>query len=150
MIAVPIPLPCQKPCKTSCSTMELQIQLFTINVQTYQYISSRCMPLYSLPPFGIRTIVVHIKAYGMFPSQNSTCVTLTTFYHNPVSGSFSLVAACNNSLRCSAFIPDCSTSLPNWSLLIAVVFPPTSGGPSAILTGCTRIGSGSPFGGRFL
>ena len=92
----------------------------------------------------------HIKASGMYPSQNAACVTLTTFSHVLVSVSFSLAADLNHSLRCSAFIPNGPPALPDQSFLTAAAIPLTSGGPSAILTGCTRIGSVSPFGGRYM
>ena len=150
MINVPVPLSCRKPRKTSCSTMDLRIRLFTIDVQTFQMVSTSPVPMYSPPPFGIRTFFFHIKASGMYPSQNAACVTLTTFSHVLVSVSFSLAADLNHSLRCSAFIPNGPPALPDQSFLTAAAIPLTSGGPSAILTGCTRIGSVSPFGGRYM
>ena len=113
-------------------------------------VSTSPMTLYSPPPFGISTIVVHIKASGMYPFQNAIFVTLTTLSHVSMSRSFSLVSAGNHALRCSTFIPNGPPALPERSLLTAAKISPTSGGPSAILTGCTRIGMSYPFGGRFM
>ena len=87
--------------------------MLTIDVQTFQMVSTSPFNMYSHPPFVIRTIVVHLKAYGMYPSQNATCMTLTTFFHVRVSSSFSLVAACNHALKCSAFILDGPHALPD-------------------------------------
>ena len=150
MIAVPVPLPCPKPCKTSCNTIELQSPLLMIDVQTFQIVSTSPIPLYSLLPFGIRTIVVHIKSSRIYPSQNATCMTLTTLSHISVSGSFSLVASRNHALRCSVLISDGPPDLPDRSFLTAAAISPTSGGPSAILTSCNSIGMLSPLGGRCL
>ena len=150
MIAVPVPLPFWNPCKTSCNTIELRSRVFTIDVQTFQMVSTRPMHIYSPTLFCIRNIVVHIKASGMYLSQNATCMTLTTLSHVSVSGSFYLVAARNHDLRSSAFIPNGPPALPNRSFLTDAVISRTSGVPSAILNGCTRIGSVSPLGGNCL
>ena len=148
MIAVPVPLPCMKPCKTSCNTMELRSRLLMIDAQTFLMVSTSPILLYYPLPFGISTTVVHIKASGIYPSRNATCMTLTTFSHILVSIYFSLVASRNHTLRCSFFIPDGPPVLTGRSFLTAAVISPNYGGPSAILTGCTRIGMLSPFGGH--
>ena len=83
--------------------------------------------LYYPLPFGIRAMVVHIKSYGMYPSQNDTCMTLTTLSHVLVSGFFYLVAARKYALRCSAFIPDGPPALTDRSFLNAATISPTSG-----------------------
>ena len=150
MIAVPVLLPCLKQCKASCNTMELWSQLLTIDMQTFQMVSIKPIPLYPPLTFGIRTMVVKIKASGIYPSRNATYTTLTTLSHILVIVSFSLVADCNHALRCSTFIPDGNPAMPNWSFCTAAAISPPFGGPSTILTGCTRIGSGSPSGGRRL
>ena len=150
MISVPVPLPYMKPCRTSCNTMELQSRLLTIDVQTFQMVSTNHIPLYSPLPFGIRTMVVHIKASGMFPSQNATCMTLTALSHFLVSGSFFLVADRNHALRCSSLIPNGPPALSGRFFLAAAAMPPTSGGPSSVLTHCTNIGMLSPSVGRYL
>ena len=130
--------------------MELRSGLFTIDVQTFQMVSIIPIPMYSLPPFGISNIVVHINDSRMYPSQNSTCITLTTLSDVLVSGSFSLVAPHSHDLRCSAFISNGPPALLNHIFLTAAAIYPNYGGPSAILTGCTSIVSGSPYGGRYL
>ena len=145
---VPVPPPYRNPCKISCRTMELCSLLFTIYVQTFQMVSTSHIPLYSLSLIIISTIVVHINASMIYPSQNSTFVTLITFSHSSVSRSFSLVAFRNHDLRFPAFIPDGPPTLPNRSSRTVATISPPSGGPSAILTGCTSIGSGSPSGGH--
>ena len=150
IIAVPAPFPCLKPCRTPCNTMELWIQLLMLDVQTFLMVSTNPIPIYSPLPFGIRTMVVQIKASGMYPSQNATCMTLTTLSHILVSGSFSLVAARNHALRCSTFIPDGPTALPDRIFLNSAAIYPKSGGPSSILNSCTKIGMLSPSGGRCL
>ena len=150
MISVPIPLPCLKTCKTYCNTMKLRSQLLTIDVQTFQMVSTNPISLYSLIPFGIRTIVVHIKASGMYPSWNPTCMSLTTFTHILVSGSFSLVAARNHALMCSAFIPDGPPTLPDRTFLTAADISRTSRGLFAILASWTKIWMLSPSWGRYL
>ena len=80
-------------------------------------VSTNPMPLYSPLPFSIRTMVIHIKASGIYSSQNATCMSLTTLSRVSVSASFYLVAARNHALMCSAFIPDGPPALPDWSFL---------------------------------
>ena len=59
-------------------------------------VSTNYIPMYSPLTFGIRTIVFHIKVSAMYPFQNATCMTLTTFSQVLVSGYFSLVAIDGN------------------------------------------------------
>ena len=145
MITVPVPLPCRKTCKKSFSTMDLQRWIFTIDMQNFQMVSTSSIPLYTQPPFGIRTIFVHIKNYGIHPSQNATWVTLTALSHILVSGSFFLVAARNDVLRCSAFIPNGPPAPTNRIFLTATAISLLLIVFLQYLTNCTRIGSGSPY-----
>ena len=110
--------------------MELWSQLLTIDMQTFQMVSIKPIPLYPPLTFGIRTMVVKIKASGIYPSRNATYTTLTTLSHILVSRSFSLVAARNHTLRCYAIIPDGPPALPNRIFLNAAAISPTSGGSS--------------------
>ena len=112
----------------------------TIDVQTFQMVPTNPIPLHYPLSFSIRTMVLQIKTPGMYPSRNATCMTLTTLSHVSISGSFSLVAARNHALSCFALIPNGPPALPVRSFLTADTIPPTSGGPSLILTGCTKIG----------
>ena len=98
---------------------------------------------YYFPDFG-----TNIKASGMYPFRNATCMILTTLSHVSVSRSLSLVAAHNHALRCSAFILDGPPAQPNWSFLTVAAISPTYGGPFLILTVCTKIEIISPSGGR--
>ena len=128
----------------------LRPQPLEIDVQTFQMVSTNHMPLYSPSPFGIRTIVVHINYSGIYPSLNSTCITLTALSHVSVSGYFYIVASHSHDLWCSDFIPDVPPALPDGYFLTAVAIFPTYGGMSVILSGCTNIGSGAPSSGHFL
>ena len=101
--------------------------------------------LYYPLPFGIKTMVVHIKSYGMYPSRNDTCMTLTTLSHVLVCGFFSLVAAHNYALSCSAFIPNGPPAPTNRIFLTATAISLLLIVFLQYLTNCTRIGSGSPY-----
>ena len=76
-----------------------------IDVQNFRMVSTNPIPLYYALLFCVRTLVVYIKASVIYPSQNTTCMKLTTLYQVLVYGSFSLVDARKHALRCSAFIP---------------------------------------------
>ena len=145
--AVPTPLPCQKPCKASCRTMVLCSRLFKIDVQTSQTTSTSPMTLQPPPPFGISTTIFHIIASRLYPARNATCVILNNLSHLSVSGSFSLVDSCIHVFRCSEFMPDEPPACPVQSFHTAAAISSPSRGPYTILTGCTRIGSGYPYGG---
>ena len=124
--------------------------MLKIDLQTFQMVSTNPIPMYYPLLFGIKTMAVQIKASGLYPSRNATCMTLTTFSHVSVSESFSLVAAINHAISCYTFILDGPTTLPDRSFLTAAYISPTSGGPSLMLTGCNKIGMISPSGGSFL
>ena len=147
MVAVPIPLPSLKPCKSSCKVMAACGLLFVIDSQTFHMNYNRPIPTYSPPPLRISTIFVHIIADGMCPSQNASFVTLASFSHCLVSGSFSLVASLSHAFNCSAFIPNGTHTCPICSLCTATAISSPPGGPSVILTGCTSIWISSSSGG---
>ena len=102
--------------------------------------STNPIPLYYPLPFVISTMFVHINASGMYPSRNTSCMTITTFPYVSVSRSSSLVAAHNHALSCFAFIPDGPHALTNRIFPTGFAVSSTSEGLSLMLTNCTKIG----------
>ena len=150
IITVPVLLPCLKPCKVSFRIMVLCILLLIIDTQNFWMNSTNTIPLYPPPLLGMITIVVHTSASGMRPSRNATSVILTSFSHFSVSGYFYLVASFIHAFSCYDFMTDGPPALIARSFCTEDAISYPSGGLSAILTGCTSIGIGSPSGGRRL
>ena len=146
----PCPLPYLKLFKASCRTMVLCSKLFTMDMNTLHMTLTSSMPLYPPPPIGMSTIIVRVIASVMYPSRNNTCVISTNFFHFSLSGYVPLAASCSHVFRYSVLMTDGTTASPVLSFCTGTAIFSTSGGLSAIITGCNRIVSGSPSGGRRL
>ena len=79
IVSVPFPLPYLNLYKAPCKRMVPRILLFTIDAQTFHMTSINPINIYPPPPLGMRTIVIHANASGMYPSWNDTFIIITIF-----------------------------------------------------------------------
>ena len=124
MFAVSIRISCLKPCKVLYKMMASRSLLFIIDNHNLHMTSTRPIHLYSPPPLGNITIIVHASAIGMCHSQNSRFVTLISFFHCLVSRSFSRVSSLSQTSKLSALIPYGSSARPVRSICTTIKIPP--------------------------
>ena len=83
--------PMSESVQYAVQVMEDRNLLLIIEAQTFHITYTKHIPLYSSPPLGISTIVIHVSSTGMRSYWNASFVKLTSLSQRRVSGSFSCV-----------------------------------------------------------